>query len=177
VVYSDAVEGVFIRGLGPRVTPALKAKLRELGLDLGQKLRPTYPRDAWMRVLRATVEELYPWLPLEEGYRQLGQVAINGIATTMIGRAIASMARLLGPARAVHRLPDGFKSVNNYMEIKLETVEEGRRYRIWLNETYGHPAYMEGCFRAALELAGARNLTVTVVEVAGESATFEISWR
>jgi uncharacterized protein (TIGR02265 family) len=176
VVYSEVVEGIFLRGLGPRTTPALKEKLRALGVDLGQKLKPTYPRELWIQVLRTTVEELYPGVPLEEGYRQLGQVAIQGVANTMIGRTIASMARLLGPGRAIHRLGDGFKSVNNYMEIELETLEKGRRYRIWLNDTYGHPAYMLGCFQAALGIAGAKDLEVKLVESTPDGATFEMSW-
>jgi len=105
VVYDAAVEGVFLRGLVGQVTPALSAKLRELGLDLDQKLRPTYPREAWSRMLEVTVAELFPSVSRQEGFRRLGELAVNGIGNTMIGKVLVQMARLMGPRRSMLRLP------------------------------------------------------------------------
>src|SRR5262245_66316669 len=86
VVYDSAVEGVFLRGLVGQITPSLSTKLRQLGLDLHQKLKPTYPRDLWAQWLEVTVSELFPGASREEGFRRLGELAVNGIGFTMIGK-------------------------------------------------------------------------------------------
>src|SRR3954466_2172101 len=149
VVYDAAVEGVFLRGLVGRITPALSAKLRELGLDLDQKLRPTYPREAWSRMLEVTVAELFPAVSRQEGFRRLGALAVNGIGNTMIGKVLVQMARLMGPRRSMLRLPQSFTAMNNFMKMELHEVEPNH-FQVHVHETYGHPAYVQGALQAAM---------------------------
>src|SRR5690349_24616631 len=119
VVFDSAVEGVFLRGLVGQVTPSLSAKLRAIGLDLNQKLRPTYPREAWTRMLEVAVAEVFPDVSPEEGFRRLGALAVNGIGHTMMGKVLVQMARLMGPRRSMLRLPQVFSAVNNFMTMEL----------------------------------------------------------
>src|SRR6185295_10580293 len=163
VVYDAAVEGVFLRGLVGQITPSLSAKLRGLGLDLGQKLRPTYPREAWTRFLEVTVAEIFPNVSTEEGFRRLGAVAVNGIGHTMMGKVLVQMAKLMGPRRSMLRLPDSFTAMNNFMRMELEEVAPNH-FRLHLNETYGHPAYVQGAVQAAMSLADAKDLKVDIVD-------------
>ncbi|HVE86534.1 MAG TPA: DUF2378 family protein [Myxococcales bacterium] len=174
VVYDSAVEGVFIRGLGPRVTPALKAKLRELGLDLDRKLLPTYPRDAWIRMLEVTVAELFPDVSREEGFRRLGEVAVSGLGHTMMGKVLVSMARLMGPRRSLLRLPQGVPSVNNFTRMELEEVEPCH-FRAHLNEYY-HPAYVQGAIHAAMTIADAKDIQVVILDSRPESISLDVRW-
>ena len=59
-MYRHAIEGLFFRSLGERLTPALKAKLREVGLELDQPIPRNTPRTVFAEALRVTAAHLYP---------------------------------------------------------------------------------------------------------------------
>lgn len=175
VVYDSAVEGVFLRGLVGQVTPSLSTKLRGLGLDLDQKLRPTYPREAWTRMLEVTVAELFPDVSREEGFRRLGALAVNGIGHTMLGKVLVQMARLMGPRRSMLRLPHSFTGVNNFMKMELQEMAPNH-FRVHVNETYGHPAYVQGAMQAAMSLADAKDLKVDIVDSTAQKVSVDVRW-
>jgi len=175
VVYDAAVEGVFLRGLVGMVTPSLSSKLRELGLDLNQKLRPTYPREAWTRMLEVTVAEVFPGVSRDEGFRLLGTKAVNGIGYTMIGKVLVQMARLMGPRRSLLRLPQVFTSVNNFMKMELQEVEP-THFLVHVDQTYGHPAYVLGAMQAAMALADAKELQVNLLDWTATKVSVDVKW-
>lgn len=175
VVYDAAVEGVFLRGLVGMVTPSLSSKLRALGLDLDQKLRPTYPREAWTRMLEVTVAEVFPRVSRDEGFRQLGAKAVNGIGYTMIGKVLVQMARLMGPRRSILRLPQVFTSMNNFMKMELAEVEPNH-FHVHVSETYGHPAYVLGAMQAAMGLSDAKDLQVKLLDWTAQKVTVDVKW-
>lgn len=175
VVYDAAVEGVFLRGLVGEVTPSLSTKLRALGLDLDQKLRPTYPREAWRRMLEVTVAELFPDVSRDEGFRLLGAKAVNGIGYTMIGKVLVQMARLMGPRRSVLRLPQVFTSMNNFMKIELTEVEP-THFLVHVDGTYGHPAYVLGAMQAAMGLTDAKDLQVKLLDWSATKVSVDVKW-
>lgn len=175
VVYDAAVEGVFLRGLVGMVTPSLSSKLRALGLDLDHKLRPTYPREAWTRMLEVTVAELFPNVPRDEGFRRLGEKAVNGIGYTMIGKVLVQMAKLMGPRRSLLRLPQVFTSMNNFMKMELKEVEPNH-FQVHVRETYGHPAYVLGAMQAAMALSEAKGLQVNLVDWTAQQVSVDVKW-
>ncbi len=176
VVYAAAAEGLFLKGLANRISPALKARLLELGLDLDQRLRPTYPRDAWIQMLAAAVEELFPELPAEEGYRKLGEASIQGLARTAIGRTVMFIARWQAPRRSLQRLREGFSAVNNFMKVEMEDLGPSH-FRMSLNETYGCPAYLQGAIHAAMIYAGAQELQVALQDATASFVSLDVRWR
>jgi uncharacterized protein (TIGR02265 family) len=175
VVYDTAVESMFFRALKGRVTPALKDKLRAVGLDLDQKLRPTYPKEMWLRVLEITTRELYPTLPPEERYFKLGAATVEAFSETAIGKAIVGIARLMGPRRGLTRLPQAFEAINNFMVAKLTELAPNR-FQLWLNEHYGQPSYVLGALTAAVAINRPLQVNVRIVQTDGNAITFEISW-
>ncbi|MET0404430.1 MAG: DUF2378 family protein, partial [Cystobacter sp.] len=52
VVYAGTVEALFLRALENRLTPACRQRLSDAGLDLEQKLAPTYSLEQWKQFLR-----------------------------------------------------------------------------------------------------------------------------
>jgi uncharacterized protein (TIGR02265 family) len=175
VVFDSAVEALFVRGLGGLVTPGLKSKLRELGLDLDRPLRPTYPRETWSQVLATAVAELFPGGPPEEGYRQLSEKCISGICRMPIGLASVAMSRLLGPRRSLLRLNEAWPSVNNFVVMKVDELAVNH-FRVLLSDSYGHPAYMQGVIHGAVKMAGARDPRVFVMEGALRALCLDVSW-
>lgn len=175
VVYDVAVEGLFVKGLGPRLTAPLKEKLRSTGIDVDAPLRPTYAREVWAAALEVTARELYPAVPTAEAFRLLGHVVLDGTANTMIGRTILALAKLIGPRRAIARLPQAFSSMNNFIECR-HSEDAPNDHRVWFNECYGHPSYFQGGIEAALTATGARSLTVEVAAREGQAVTFRVRW-
>lgn len=175
VVFDSAVEAIFLRGLGNLVTPALKSKLRELGMDLDSPPRPTYPRALWMQVLAVTVAELFPGDLPEDGYRRLGEQSINGISRMPIGVAIIAMSKLLGPRRSLLRLHEAWASANNFITMKVEELA-ANDFRVVLNDTYGHPAYMQGVIQSAMKMAGARAPQVLIMEATAQAVCLNVRW-
>ena len=54
LIFEQTIEALYLRALHGRLTPECKARLRQAGLDVDQKLRPAYAFDAWMTFLRIT---------------------------------------------------------------------------------------------------------------------------
>lgn len=161
VVLDAAFEGLYVRGLGPRVTPMLKEKMRTVGIDLDQ-MKPRYPREIWVRGLDVAARELYPRLPLAEAYRQLGDVAVSGIGNTLIGKAIVSMAKMLGPRRAMYRLNQAFGSLNNFMTVAV-TEHGPTHFTLVINDAYDRPTYIMGALCAAMTMSGAKEIVMKPV--------------
>lgn len=175
VVYDAAVEGLYLRGLRERLTPALKNKLRGVGLELEPKVRPSYPRSIWVEGIKLLSNDLYPGLPPTDAQRKLGELAINGIQHTLMGKPIIAMARMLGPRRAMFRLTQAFGSLNNFM--KADVTELGpTHFHVAINDCYGMPSYLEGGLNAVLHLCHKGQFKVVPVEANPPGALFDVTW-
>jgi uncharacterized protein (TIGR02265 family) len=150
-------------------------RLRQAGLDLDQKLRPAYPFDSWMAFLRITAEELYPGEPLDQGAFKIGEACIDGFRETMLGRAVLSLLRVLGPKRALMRATQNFRAGNNYTESRLKELSP-RQFELWMNEVGSLPTFTAGIIHAGLRTAGAESIRVDLSGYDGHACTYCISW-
>ena len=85
------------------------------------------------------------------------------------------MAKLLGPRRAIRRIPQGFTSMNNFMRMELEEVADCH-FRAHLNESYGHPAYVQGALQAVMNLSDAKDPQVVILESKPQSVSLDVRW-
>ncbi|HZI12258.1 MAG TPA: DUF2378 family protein [Myxococcus sp.] len=176
LIFEQTIEALFLRALHGRLTPECKAKLRQAGLDVDQKLKPAYPFDSWMKCLRIASEELFPQETLEQGTWKLGEAYIEGFRETMLGRAVLSMLRVLGPRRALMRATQNFRAGNNYTESKLKELGPGQ-FELWMNEVGPYPAFTAGIIHAGLRVAGAKDIAVDMTAYDGHACTYRISWK
>lgn len=176
LVFEQTVEGLFLVALRSRLSSAAHAALREVGLDLSRKLLPAYPFETWRRSLEIAVADVYPELPRAESYRRLGHDVVAGMTRTGLGRAAASVARLLGPTRSLRRINTTFRSADNFVESR-HTELSPTRFELSINEVMGQPTYHQGILEACLPLAGARHLRVEVLSMEGTGATYAIEWE
>jgi len=176
LIFEQTIEALFVRALGGRLTPDCKARLRQAGLDVDQKLKPAYPFKSWMTFIRIAAEELFPGVPLPEGTFKLGEAHIEGFRETMLGRAVLSLLRVLGPRRALNRATQNFRSGNNYTESRLTELGPGR-FELWMNEVGDFPSFTAGIIHAGLTIAGAKELQVEPSGYDGHACTYRISWR
>jgi uncharacterized protein (TIGR02265 family) len=175
LVFEQTIEAVFVRALHGRLPPNCKARLRQAGLDLDQKLRPAYPFNSWMTFLRITAEELYPGEPLDKGAFKIGEACIDGFRETMLGRAVLSLLRVLGPRRALMRATQNFRAGNNYTESRLKELGP-RQFELWMNEVGSLPTFTAGIIYAGLRTAGAENIRVDLTDYDGHGCTYCINW-
>lgn len=175
LVFEQTIEAMFHRALNGRLTPTCKARLKEAGLDVDQKPRPAYPLVSWMTFLRIAAEELYPGEPLDSAAFKLGLAYMEGFRETMLGRAVLSLLRVLGPRRALARTSQSFRSSNNYQESRLTELGP-RHFELWLNEVGSLPTFTSGLIHGGMKVAGARDIHIDLDGYDGHACTYRIKW-
>lgn len=175
-VFAPVVEGLLRHGVGERVTPRLRERLKQVGLELDRPLLPAYPVTQWIHCLHIIVAELYPDVPREEGFRQLAAHHVEGYGRTLVGRALLRLLRLLGPKRTVYRMTQALRSSDNYTEVRLEELGPCR-YELWMNSALDTPGYAEALFVSFLRVSGAEEAQASIVRQDEESTTYHLSWK
>lgn len=176
VVFVQVVEGLLRHGVGDRVTLRLRERLKQVGLDLERPLLPAYRVMQWAHCLNIIVEELYPNMPREEGFRQLAEHHVEGYGRTLVGRALMRLMRLLGPKRTVSRMVQALSASDNYTEARLTELGPGR-YELWMNSVLDAPGYSEALFISFLRVSGAEEPQASTVRVDEEGTTYLITWK
>jgi len=134
LIFSHSLQGLISRAFPSGVPSELKEKLRTVGVDLDRQLLPAYPKDTWSRCVEYGARYAFPLEPKELAWRKMGERMVDGYQETMIGRAMFSTLRLLGPRRMLQRSQKNFRSGNNYTEIRLTDVGP-TVLDVWFNET------------------------------------------
>lgn len=176
VIFAGAVEGLFFKGLGERVTPQLREALKVIGIDLSRALLPAYPRETWNTAIRLAAQHAWPQLEAGEAHVRLGRVLIEGFQQTLLGRALAGVAKVLGPMRTLARMRKNFRTGGNYNEVLL-TPEGAKCALFWINEPALHPGYVQGMLEGSLEISGGKNSSVVVVSKDAQGTTYRVSWE
>lgn len=174
LVFAHTVEALFQNALGDKLSDKARARLKERGLDLVW-LKPTYPAAQFHEWVRIAAEEIHPDLPLEDGLTQLGIAVLDGYEKTLLGRAVVAMGRVFGPKKTLARMTQNFRSSNNYMECRM-TELDSNTYELWINQTSGCPSYFRGILKAAMTIAGAKDVVVDMRPGSGGECTYRISW-
>jgi len=172
-VFASAVEGLYLRALKGRITPALADALRGVGLDVDHVL-PAYTLDTWEHSLRVTCANLFPDQPLDDSMAELGRLLIAGYQQTAIGKAIFPLMRILGPTRVLARMGRNFQSGNNYTDTSVTQLGPTEA-RLWFNRVI-QPAFYRGILEAGLLSAGAKDLVVELGDRDGAGFTFHLRW-
>ncbi len=155
-------EGMFVRALQPQ--GAFLEELRGLGYD-PQKPEPAYPTDVWIKSLEVAQRHRYPRLSPSQGLRQLGRDFVNGFLDTLVGKVIGVGLPLLGPVRALKRLPSYVTTTRT--DVTVEVVVEGdRRVRMRVADPFPIPEFFAGIVEVGLERAGVKAAVTT--EAAGD---------
>ncbi|MFP2961334.1 DUF2378 family protein [Myxococcus sp. 1LA] len=175
LVYVQVVEGLLAHGLRGHVSPRLKHRLRQAGIDLDRPLMPAYPVPLWEQCLNVIVEETFPGMPREDAFRQLAERHVEGYGRTVVGRAVYGVMRLLGPKRMVQRLPQTLRATDNYTEAEL-TEQGPATYVMRMNSRLNAPGYAEALFEGLLRVGGAESPRVTRTQEDADGTTYLLTW-
>jgi uncharacterized protein (TIGR02265 family) len=172
--FRTSVEALFVHALSVDMTPRLRDRLKQGGIDL-LKLQPAYPRLVFSRCCRIAADELYPELSPEDGLRQLGRRIIEGYSGTMLGRAIVGFFRLIGVRRGLERVTRGFRNGDNYTETRFALEGSGRAH-LWFNQVNGQPTFTLGMLEACMDWVGAKGARVQLVRTEGDGCVYGLEW-
>lgn len=178
LVFSNSIEGLFVRGVGEQLTPDIKSALRDLGIDVDRRLLPAYPSQVYQRGIDVLVTKLHPTLDRSKAQFKLGESAVFGVTATIIGRSGIALAKLIGTKRALMRFPISSMSSTNF--AKMEAREVGpRSIEIVTCPIDGHVEFLKGCISAVVQLTGGKEpvFDVTEHDVKAERARLQVSWK
>ncbi len=176
LVFAQSVDALFIRALGPHLTREGRRRLKDVGLDLAEPLRPAYALEQWKAFLRVAVADIFPGMPAPEAWSALGERYLRGYRQTAQGRASMSLVTRLGPRHTVERVSHNMRAGNNFNEAKLEDVGT-HTATVWVKDVAAdNPCFIGGFLAETLRSAGAEDLRVDPVAFDGVSATYRLAW-
>jgi uncharacterized protein (TIGR02265 family) len=178
LVFSPSVEALVVRGVGAKMTPALKAELGTLGFNLDKPLLPAYPSDDWQKAVDAIARALHPELSMGEAQRKLGESTVYGFEQTVLGKAMVALSRIIGPRRALHRFPTMSRSSNNFSRMEAREVAPND-FELICEPYVGWPEYVQGCIRAVVDVCGGKEARVDLVSHSPETERIVLraTWR
>ncbi|MFT3710986.1 MAG: DUF2378 family protein [Archangium sp.] len=185
VVFGTAIQAMR-NALKDQVTPALHERLKKSGVDF-DKIRPAYPMDTWVEVIRIAGAELFSNEPESTRYVTLGRSFMRGFAETGVGFAAHQLGKLIGVKRTLMRMGRNFRQASNYLETEISDVGEKEvRIRTYTHQKFLARAtdrtnlvtdYRRGVLTEVLVLLGAVG-TVDIIErsLEKQDSTFRVTW-
>lgn len=152
--FEQAFEGLYLHTLKNQISPRLFAELRDAGLELSGKLKPAYPAAVWAQGIRLTGRELFPGLTAEEREYRMGEIFSDGYASTVMGKALYGLLRMLGPRRTLPRIERNFRNVTNYLQVSV-TQPLLDCFEVTFNEVDGIPHFYRGLMDHSGRVLGA----------------------
>lgn len=172
LIFAQTVEGL-LRAMGP-LDAATRAELKRRGVDPDQRLLPAYPLEQFVAVLDFAGARLTPHVAADEQTRLLGRRFMDGYQDTMIGRAMVAAMRVIGPWRTLERLTHKFRTGNNFSDTRLSRLGPTEA-ELWCNQVT-RPGWYSGVVGRGLELAGAKDVVVTIIENGPAGGRFRVRW-
>ncbi|MFB1484394.1 DUF2378 family protein [Corallococcus sp. RDP092CA] len=174
VVFGHTVEGLLV-ALDGHLDAALRARLKDAGLDVEGKRAPAYPKAQWYQWLRISAEALFPGVPLPQAHWQLGERFIEAYFSTSMGRALQAVLKILGPARTLERTTRNMASGSNFVRVDVERLGP-TDYRLKVNDAGLHPEFFGALCHFGTLTTGVQGLTTVVEAHAAPSATYRMRW-
>jgi uncharacterized protein (TIGR02265 family) len=175
-VFAPTVEGL-VRGVGSKLSGHARDQLRALGIDLDRPLKPGYPAVTWHRALELIAADVYPGVNASEAHFRMGARTVHGLDETLVGKAMLAMIRLIGPRRALLRLPTSAKIGTNFVNLTL-TEHSPNDLELVSEPFMGYAEVMQGSVHALIDIAGAKEPRVDIVgyDRATERMTLRVRW-
>lgn len=172
VVFAQSMEGLF-RALDPH-TPQERAAFLKCGVTKDAKLLVAYPLAQYVEIMDACAASRFAHLPELERYTEVGRLFFGGYEKTLMGSALITMLKVLGPKRTLGRLTRSFRTANNFTEAHVDALADNH-YRVRVSFTL-RPGFYLGLLENGCQRAGAKGLDVKLIERKDQAATYEIRW-
>ncbi|OJH41994.1 DUF2378 family protein [Cystobacter ferrugineus] len=170
---SCVFEGLFVRGMRP--DPALTKALAQEGYD-PRCPEVDYPIQVWKRCMSQARYLAYGTLSDDEAYRALGRQLSEGFAKTPLGRIAAVGLPMMGPSRALERLPR-YLGMMGRSELQVQSVSLGERVRrVSIPDIHNPPELYAGALEVVLEYAHAHQPIIHVDDRSQQGFRLLVRW-
>lgn len=175
-IYAVAVEAFFLRAMDGRLDASARAKLRDVGVDLGEPLRSIYRADVYHRAVALAAGAAFPALPPEEAQYLAGRAHIDAFVQSYPGKMMAALARQIEPTTILEYTATFIRLGNNFTESRARSLGRNRM-EVWMNDVGEVPGFYRGIIARGLEVANVPVVEVRVASVLPPSATFDVAWK
>ncbi|MDP1918285.1 MAG: DUF2378 family protein [Myxococcales bacterium] len=158
--------------LRPIDAPTME-RVRALGIDF-DKLLPAYPVETWYAGIELAMSRFDPSLTPEQKQNHFGVRLVEVYGDTLIGKAMYTMMRIIGPERSIQRATRSFRTATNFLDTSY-VVHGPRDWELTMNEVV-FPHRYPGFFEKALSVAGAKNVKVELTGLTDTHATYRSRW-
>ena len=172
--FATVIEAVFIKGLGTRLTPPLKAGIKKIGIDL-EKLKPAYPVGEVFAACKLVMPVLFPEKTEAEAFHELGVISMRGYTETLLGKALMGILKLIGVRRSLLRMHTTMRSGNNYLET-FSTVIASNCVELRFSDVSRMAPFYQGIIEMGGQMAHAKNLRISTVPTDPPGHTYRVEW-
>lgn len=172
LIFRPVIEALFVRGLSDRMTPAFRARLKNLGIDL-DKLLPGYPYAAWEQAVQSTAT-LFPEMESTDALAESGRrMVVATIQDNPVGKHLLPLLKLLGTGRALRRAYSR-TTEGNFNTITFGT-ETPRSLEIHMSFVGQIPEFARGSIVGLGEMLGA-TLRPHTTSYEAPRVTYRVEW-
>jgi uncharacterized protein (TIGR02265 family) len=172
LIFSPTIEELFVKRLGPRLTPPIRDQLRGVGLDVNKPLLPAYSLPVFDAALEVVARSVFSELARAEAFRELGRLQVDAFAETLLGRASFQLLKLFSTPVFLTRLTRAWRNANNFIQTRL-TESGPQTWEVWVNDVGRFPEVIQGILKAALERANHR-VEVEIGQREGPSCVYRV---
>jgi uncharacterized protein (TIGR02265 family) len=162
------------RALGSRLTNETKERFRALGVDYARPLEPAYPFETWVKAMDLGSQLVMPNANERERHVAMGRRMVDSYGETLVGKALLTAMRVIGPRRTLERMARNLRTANNYTETKLTQGTDGG-FQLWCSRVASTSFYC-GMLQRGVEVAGGKGVIVEALSQDAAGATFSIRW-
>jgi uncharacterized protein (TIGR02265 family) len=175
VIFRHSVEAFVERVLVAQglMSPEFERELKRLGLDVAHPAEVNL--ETWSALVRAASRRMSPSKREADALEDVGRHMLRGFAASLVGKGLFLALRMLGPRRAVLRMPENYRSADSITHVIAREVSP-TCMELTFNTTGGMPTYVRGLMLESMTHVGAREPRVTFEERANETV-FVLSWE
>lgn len=161
------------RALSLRLTPDAVTRFKAIGIDF-EHLLPAYPFETWVKAMDLGSQLVMPNATEKERHLAMGRRMVDSYGESLVGKALLTAIRVIGPRRMLERMARNLRTANNYTETKVTAQADGS-YELWCSKV-ASTAFYCGMLRRGVEVAGGKEPTVESTAHDGNGATFRVRW-
>ena len=173
LIFKPVIEALFIAGLNDRSTPAFRARLLRLGINV-EKLLPGYEYGVWEAGIVEAVT-LFPELARAAALEELGRRMVTAnIDANPVGKTLLPLLRMMGMGRAIKRaLTRG--SNENFNEVTFG-AETSQSLEVVMSFVGTVPEFALGTLTGLATALGAKSARAKVLRFEKAAAAYQLEW-
>lgn len=151
LIYQQTFEAL-LKSVHRSLTPELTARLVAVGLDPSKPLLPGYPRPVLAAVVRTIASGVFPDISGPEAYRLLGRRTVDYLEDSFLGRAQVAMARVVGPMKALMRMPKNVRTAGSHQDCTTRQLDGKTMEMTLTGYVLPYAEFHVGCLEAVLAM-------------------------